>query len=414
MPSRTLRWGLLLILAGSHCHCLAAPLAFPAALELAQRGSPTLAAGAARVGSARSSSLAADALPDPKLVAGMDNLAVSGPGRWQPGSEPMTMERIGLMQEFPSADKRRARRDVALADIGIALAQERFARIQVRREAALAWLERYYAERRLAVLGDLEQENRLLEAIVRAQTSAGRSQAVDVLLARAEQVLLADRRDDLVRDVARATAGLRRLVGDAAGEALGGVPPEFPFDPADLRRHVHAHPEIGVFDAQAQQGAALVREARSSKRSDWGVALDFQRRSPQFGNMVSVQFTFDLPFFPGHRQDPAIAARELDLQRIGAEREAMLRDHSFALEAALADQAALARQFDRARGSAIALAQERVDLLEAGYRAGKGGIAALLAARRDLLDGRMKVVDLEGRLAAASAAIVISFGEDLQ
>ncbi|MDR3087092.1 MAG: hypothetical protein LBU45_03990, partial [Azoarcus sp.] len=57
----------------------AAPLDFTAALELAERQSPALAASTAQIDAARSEALPAGALPDPKMVIGIENYPVSGP-----------------------------------------------------------------------------------------------------------------------------------------------------------------------------------------------------------------------------------------------------------------------------------------------------------------------------------------------
>jgi hypothetical protein len=41
------------------------------------------------------------------------------------------------------------------------------------------------------------------------------------------------------------------------------------------------------------------------KKSDWGVELAYQRRDPRFGNMVSVQFTFEIPVSPATGKIPS-------------------------------------------------------------------------------------------------------------
>lgn len=399
---------LLAALAGS---AAAAPLTFAATLELAERQAPLLAASAAQIDGARAAAIPAGALPDPRLVAGMDNYPVSGPERWAMNSDPMTMQRVGLMQEFPNGDKRRAREAVALAGVDVARSERAVVRLQVRRAAALAWLSRYFVEHKLALFADLERENALLGEVVRAQIAGGRGPAVDAVMPRQEAVQLADRRDDLLRDLARARAELRRVAGPAAQEAIAGEPPAFAVDADELQRHLHAHPELQAFQARTQLAAAEVREARAQKKSDWGIELDFQRRSALFGNMVSVQVTYDLPFFAEKRQDPQILARLRELDRIDAQREALLRDHASALEDDLADLAALSHQLERTRGSALALAREKVDLQTAGYEAGKLDLGALLAARRELIDLQLRAVDLAGQQAAAAARLHYAYEE---
>ncbi len=407
-PSRWLVPALLAALAGSS-H--AAPLDFAASLALAERQAPLLAARDAQIDAAHASTIAASALPDPRLVAGLDNVPVSGDQRWGLNNDPMTMQRIGLMQEFPNGDKRRARAAVALADVGIAQSDRQLTRLQVRRDAALAWLGRYFAERKLLLFDELERENALLDAVVRAQVAGGRGPAADAVLPRQEAVQLGDRRDDLQRDLARARSELRRLVGAAADEPLAGDPPPLAVNAGELQGHLDTHPELQTVDARERRADAEVQEARSGKQSDWGIEVDFQRRAPLFGNMVSVQVTYDLPFFAAGRQDPRILAKLRERDRLAAEREAMLREHASALEGDLADLAALSRQLDRAQAVALPLARQKVDVQTASYQGGRADLGALLAARRELLDLRLRVVDLEGQRAAIAARLNYGYQE---
>jgi len=389
----------------------AAPLGFSAALERAERESPNLSARAAQIDADRSAALAADALPDPKLALGVDSLPISGAAGWSLTRDSMTARRIALMQEVPNADKRRARAATASATVARSEAERRVERSRVRRETALAWINRHTLERRLALFDELEGENRLLAGTVRAQLAAGRGQAADAVMPRQEAAQLADRRDELGRDLAKAKAVLRRFVGDAADEPLDGDAPELPIDAARLREHAQHHPEIEVFTPQARVAEAQLREAESTKKPDWGVEVGYLKRGSQFGDMVSLQFSFDLPVFSGSRQDPQIAAKRREVDRVGAEREAMLRDHLADLEADLAEYQALSRQLERIKAAWLPLAAEKVDLLLAGYRAGRGEVAPLIAARRELIDQRLRAIDVEGQRQGVAARLHYAYGE---
>src|SRR3569623_1889097 len=91
----------------------AEPLSFNAALALAVREAPMLRAESAQVDAARQAAIPAGELPDPKLTLGLDNVPVEGVDRFSLSGEPMTMQRIGVMQEFPNNAKRGARVEVA-------------------------------------------------------------------------------------------------------------------------------------------------------------------------------------------------------------------------------------------------------------------------------------------------------------
>ncbi|MFZ2627892.1 MAG: TolC family protein [Rugosibacter sp.] len=389
----------------------AAPLSFTAALDLAERQSPGLAANTAQINAAQSSAIPAGALPDPKLFVGIDNLPVTGADRGQLNRDFMTMQKIGLMQEVPNADKRKAREAVAAASIDVASAQRQITRLQVRRDTAIAWLNVYYVERKFALFDELDQENKILADAVKAQVSGSRSPAVDAVLPQQEAVQLADRRDDLASNLAKARAALRRFVGTAASEPLIGEPPLLSVDAGHLRHQLDRHPELQMFSAETRKAEAEVHEADAMKQSDWGVELAYQKRAPQYSDMISVQFTFDLPVATARRQDPIIAARQQELTRIAAEREVMLRDHANQLENDLADYAALTRQLERAGQTALPLAREKVDLQTASYQAGKSDLTNLLAARRELIDQRLKIIELQAQHAVIAAQLHFAYGE---
>ncbi|MBS0316862.1 MAG: TolC family protein [Proteobacteria bacterium] len=413
----SMRWicrSLPLCLAGMAGLVQAAPLTFNEALHLAEQQSPALLADAANIRSARSAAIPAGALPDPKLVAGVDNYPVSGDTRWTLERDSMTMQKIGIMQDVPNSAKRSARVEVADARTVLAQAQRRVSLLDVRRGTALAWLNRYYLEKKLSLFDDLNGENRLLADTVRAQIASGRSQPADAVMVEQDQAELADRRDDLTRDITAATATLRRYIGADAGEPLAGDAPHFPVDAALYRAHLHHHPELEVFAAKTGEAEAELHAAEAEKKPDWSVELDYQRRGPQFGNMVSIQFTFGLPIFTETRQDPMIASKVDDLEKIDADRDATLREHLNELDNSLAQYTSLTNRLDRVNQTWLPLARKRVDLLTASYRNGKTDLSAVLAARRDLIDRRLKAVDLAGQRAQVAAQLYFSYGEAAQ
>ena len=149
-----------LLLSGSTV-VVAEPLTFSATLTLAEHSSADVEAQTAAADAARSMSRAAGALPDPKLAFGIDNLPATGPDQWRVDRDFMTMRRIGVSQDFPNGAKRHAQVAAANAAVDEADAQRRVHLVAVRTSSALAWLNRYYIERRAAVLDALSRENTL-------------------------------------------------------------------------------------------------------------------------------------------------------------------------------------------------------------------------------------------------------------
>ena len=113
------RTAALFVLAGLAGPVGAESLSFDDALALAVRETPALRAESVQIDAARQAAIPAGELPDPKLALGIDNLPIEGPDRFSLGSEPMTMQRIGVMQEFPNDAKRGARVDAARGRVAL-------------------------------------------------------------------------------------------------------------------------------------------------------------------------------------------------------------------------------------------------------------------------------------------------------
>jgi outer membrane protein TolC len=389
---------------------VAEPLTFDAALDLATRSSPDIAVQTASVEAAQSATVAAGRLPDPKLTVGVENFPVTGEERGSLTRDFMTMRKVGLMQDVPNAGKREARSAAAAADAERAQAERRVSILTVRRDTALAWLARYYLECRGSLFDELDRENQLFARSVQAQFAGGRGMPADVVAPKQEAAELADRRDELVSEIAKSKATLRRWAGPAGDEPLAGDPPALALDTEHLRGHIHEHAELAVFVPMTQMAQAEVHEAEAAKRPDWGVEVAYGRRGSAFSDMVSLQFTLDLPLFARTRQDPQIAAKRQELTRVEAQREAMFRDHTQELDAELAEYEVTTRQLARLREAHLPLAQQKVDYQFASYRAGKADLTAVLSARRELIDERLKEIELDGKRAATAAKLYFFYG----
>jgi outer membrane protein TolC len=326
----------------------------------------------------------------------------------------MTMQMVGVRQEMPNSDKRKARIEVADAAIDRAAAERGVERLKVRQSTALAWISSYSVERKDALFQDFYKENRLLSDTVRAQIAGGRAQPADAVTPKQEAAQLAEQQDDLVRQRMQARAALKRWIGSAANDKPVGSLPEWPVDPSSYAHKLQHHPELAAFAPMTREAQAKVREAVSEKQSDWSWELDYQRRGGEFGDMVSVQFSWDLPLFPDSRQNPKIAARQAELSQLEAEREALSREHTQQLENELADYERLNRAVSRNQQSLLPLAREKVELSMASYRAGKGDLNAVVAARRELIEVRLKQVDVEEQRALTSARLYFAYGESSQ
>jgi len=376
-----------------------AGLSFDETTRLARDQAPALQAQRSALDGAQAVLPAAATLPDPRLIVGLDNLPVTGADRFSTTADFMTMQRIGLMQEVPNAAKREARTAGAQARIERERALLAVTELTVRRDAALAWLAVYYAEDRAAQLSGLERENRLLQDTLDSRIASGQALPAERTMSRIDALMIADRRDDALRDVERARASLRRWVGARAAEPLEGGPPALQVSAEQLRADLHRHAELAPYDAMQAMARAEAREADAEQRGDWGWELVYSRR-PQYGDMMSFQLVFDLPWDRERRQQPQLIAKQREVARIESERADTLRRHAEEIDAQLAELKALDAQHARLERQALALNSERVALTLASYQAGRGDLGAVLVARREAVETRLRLIDLDAQRAA--------------
>lgn len=406
---------LLFLLAGlgvaSAAH--AAPLTYAQALDAAAAKAPALRAAALQVDAARASAKAAGALPDPKLALGLDNFPVSGPPAGRLGADEMTMGRIGFSQDMPSAAKRQARIGRAEADIVAATADGAVEARQVRTAAALAWIDLYYAQRKLdAVDAVIAQLSPLWNASPAGVTS-GRSRPAQALEAAQMRTALEDRRSEAASALARARATLTRWTGEADPQAIGPAP-DHGVAPGALRAALDRNPALLAKDAAARQAQADVALARADKRPDWSWEVAYQRRDPMFGDMVSAGVSISLPLWGKSRQDPMIAARTASAGRAEAQRQDAERALTAQLEADLADHVMHHEQWLRARDTLLPLAKQKADLETAAYGSGTASLPDVLAAFAGLADAQLTALDREAAVTLDAARLTLTYGSDAQ
>ena len=125
--------------------CPAAPLGLDQALELAGQRALSARASPAGARSASEAAAAAGQLPDPMLSVGIDNLPITGPDRLRTTADSMTMKRLGISQEWVPPEKRALRKAAAQALVGREEAAQQAALADAKLQAALAYLDAYYA-----------------------------------------------------------------------------------------------------------------------------------------------------------------------------------------------------------------------------------------------------------------------------
>lgn len=391
-------------------------LSLPDAQRRAVERSRQLAAQDLAISASREMATAAGQLPDPVLKLGVDNLPVEGPDRYSFTRDFMTMRRIGIMQELTRGAKRELRARRFEREAEKSLAEKSAALAAIQRDTALAWLERYYAEAMTAVLREQIAQARLEVQAAEAAYRGARAGQSDVFAAHSTAAALEDRASELASRVRVAKSNLARWIGEGA-EAPLAAPPAMdavPLESEMLEMHLAGHPEIVALAKQEEIASTEARLAQASRTPDWTVEVAYQKRAPEFSDMVSFGVSLPLPWDRGNRQDREVAARLAQAEQARAQREEALRAHVGEVRAMLAEWQSGRERLVRYREELVPLARERARAALAAYQGAKTGISELLAARRNESEVRLQAVQLEmatARLWANLAFLVPQTGE---
>ena len=298
------------------------------ALRIAAARSRQLVAQDALASAAREQSVAAGQLPDPVLKFGINNLPVNGADRFNLTRDFMTMRSVGVVQEITRADKRVARSARFEREAEVAAAGRVAALANLRRDTALAWLERHYQERVRDLLRTQHAEAGLQVEAADAAYRGTRGTQGDVFAARSAVALIDDRIRQAERQVATASTRLARWVGENAQLVLAEAPSLAlaPFDASALENRVAQLPLLAVMARQEALAQADVEVALGDKKPDWSVELMYNQRGPAFSNMVSLNFSVPLQFDQKNRQDREVAARLALVGQLRAQREEAVRE----------------------------------------------------------------------------------------
>lgn len=387
----------LLAMIAPLAHAGEPPLGFGEALAISEQRSSRLAAQSFAVDAAAGQMGRSTALPDPKIRLGVENLPVSGSDAYSLTSDFMTMKRIGVMQEVPNGDKRKARGERAAREHALEGASLEAQRAQLRQDTAVSWLEVYYAQRTRDAVERLVRQYELEADTVSAAVTAGRISPAGAVMLRAALESARDRVLEQRRVVLRAEASLAALVGSAARRPLGDAPDTttLAHSPAALVEGLETHPALRLYKEREALAASEVTLATSSGQPDWSVEVLYGQRSPTFSNMLTVMFSIDLPLDKAKRQDRDVATRASLLERARSESEDARRMHEAEVRTMISDWEISGQRARRFETLLLPLARERMELALAAYRGGRGDLAAVLEARRAEVETQINLLAAE-------------------
>ncbi|WP_333880619.1 TolC family protein [Atlantibacter hermannii] len=397
--------GVLLVLTSAAAQ--AAALSLEQTLDLAQRYSAELSASRNQVRAYGAMADSARQLPDPELKFGIENLPVQGSNARRFTREGMTMQRVGVMQTFVSADKRERKADTLLAQSASASAQEQVIRAQLQRDTAQAWLDLALSEKAAQAARQLLNETGRQIPVQRSGVASGSAAASSTL---ALQSALSAMRDNLTlaeRDVSLAQTRLYQLTGETFDGVAGALPryQRLPAEPQTLEQGVSVHPEVVLAAREADVAKARSAQSAVASKPDVGVEVYYARRAEAYGDLAGVMFTVGMPIFQSHRQDKDYAADVSRAMEANDRLSQATRDRVALVRSLVAEYQAAQTLWRRKQQEIVPLSQQRLLVVTAEYRSGQATLDAVLDARRSLLDAQLSAINAEKEMAQRWAAV---------
>lgn len=384
----------------------AAPLSLAEAQRLAVERQPALAALADEAAAAHANAVAAAQLPDPKFKGGLVDLTATGAQAGTLRREADTQFVGAIAQDFPRAEKRRLRGARAEAEAGFAERRLDADRRAFERDAGLAWIAAWSAERARALAEAGAREAQLQAETAQIAYANGRGSLAELRAARVARALLDDEIAKRAQDSAHARAELSRWLGEDAQRPLPEALPEWP-QPAPLAAqldHLRSHPHLGASAKAVEIASAEVALAKAAYQPDWSVELGYGSR-PAYADYVNLQFSVDLPLFTANRQDRALLARRAELERAEALQEDDYRQHAAELRLNYGDWTRITERLVRYDDSILPESRARIEAARLAWASGSGTLAAVLDARRAALEAELRRLELEADRAKHALAL---------
>jgi outer membrane protein, heavy metal efflux system len=374
------------------------------ALSLAGGNQPSALAFGREAAASESAALAAQALPDPQISAGIQNFPVTGRVAFDPRADDMTMYTIGVMREQVRLSRREAEVQRLTAEALVSQSQASLQERRIRRDVMLSWINAVEANAKHLLLRRIIEDLVAGQRVMEAGVATGASAPALALQAQAEVALAKAQQEDAKGQEARARAEMARWIGAAAYRPVPEAVPLIDLPDTGAAPSV-AHPVVAVAKAQERAAERAVNVARQDRKPNitWSVMYGYR---PEYGDMVSGTVSIPLQINRGRVQNVRVleASARADAARLRTQDAE--RDVNAAYEAALADYRSAAAQLSVINGEAIPSLEASFKAAEARYGAGQGQLELPLAIVRRYVETFIRSIEQQGRRARAAAELV--------
>ncbi|HVG25032.1 MAG TPA: TolC family protein [Thermoanaerobaculia bacterium] len=359
---------------------------------------PTPARIAAEAAAARERVMPAGSLPNPMLMAGVQNKQVD-----LRDDEMMTMYMVGVSQTLVRPEKREARRESAQLAADALEKELDSVRAEIERDALLAWYELAAADAQLHATEHVRELTDAVVAAARVRYEVGTSLQADVIRA---QLQGSDLDLEIIRLRGSRRAALARLL------PLLGLPMTTDVPRVQMPENSEAlaidgpavapadHPAIVALQTEIERMSRELRLAELELRPDIDLEAQYGHRAMQ-RDMFSVTARIELPLRAKQISEPR--AREATLRRTALEQriEELRRSLSQAMAEAVVAHEQATHQLRFLREVLVPQAQLAFESTLAAYQSGKAPFDAILGAESAYLRLRLQYFEFLARHAQA-------------
>lgn len=382
------------------------------AIRLAlQANDPSVQAPLRRRDAEQQAAIAAEALPDPTASISVRNLPVDD---FDLDREAMTQIHLGVRQQFPRGNTRSLMKEGRLIKADEQVAQSVLATRTIVRNVSAAWFQLQHSS---MASSELETLMALLDELRQAQennfAAAGDAALQKIYRTELEAALVQDRLTSIVqgRDAAREV--LARYIGPAAASRPVSTEPVTHPKPnrSSVDDALELHPMVLTATARSRSASNKAALAKEAYKPQWGVELGYGARYGDRSDFASAMVTFDLPFWTGKRQDPALRAAKQDAQGMELGREALLLDLKQQARTTLSDIANLEKRISRFEDTILPHAENVVTATRNAYGAGDIDFSEMIRAEIALVDSHIRLAMLHRDLGTAHANLAFLTGD---
>jgi outer membrane protein TolC len=358
---------------------------------------PTLTRMRADAAAARERVAPAGALPNPMLMAGVQNRRIDL------RSDEMTTYMVGASQTITRPSRRESRRAIAALEARTIDLELDSAAAAIERDVLLAWYDVAAADAQLSATNHVREMVDAVIAAARVRYEVGTSAQADVIRAQLQ-------RSDLDHEILRLRGDRRAAVARLL--PLLGLPPNsdvptvtMPEGTEDLALDAPAsapenHPAIAALETEVERQEEVIRLARMEIAPDIDLEAQYGVR-PAERDMISVIARVELPFRRDRTVEPrireAMALRDAARARIDELRRALETE----LGTAAAEHAVATEQMEFHHQVLVPQARLAFDATLAAYQTGQAPFDAILTTETDYLRLQLQYYDFLARHAQA-------------